>query len=72
MVGPGGPLRNLDRNFDVDFGSNIGGAILGGLCENLSLVIGFNKFSEESPPFRAGEESRGVLTFTEDLPIRSS
>lgn len=27
---------------DVDFGSNIGGAILGGLCENLSLVLGFN------------------------------
>jgi hypothetical protein len=26
---------------DVDFGSNIGGAILGGLSENLSLVIGF-------------------------------
>jgi spermidine synthase len=28
---------------DVDFGSNIGGVILGGLSENLSLVIGFNK-----------------------------
>ena len=28
---------------DVDFGSNIGGAILGGLSENLSLVFGFNK-----------------------------
>jgi SAM-dependent methyltransferase len=27
---------------DVDFGSNIGGVILGGLSENLSLVIGFN------------------------------
>lgn len=27
---------------DVDFGSNIGGIILGGLCENLSLVLGFN------------------------------
>jgi SAM-dependent methyltransferase len=26
---------------DVDFGSNIGGAILGGLSENLSLVFGF-------------------------------
>jgi SAM-dependent methyltransferase len=27
---------------DVDFGSNIGGIILGGLSENLSLVLGFN------------------------------
>ena len=27
---------------DVDFGSNIAGAILGGLAENLSLIIGFN------------------------------
>ncbi len=27
---------------DLAFGSNIGGAILGGLSENLSLVIGFN------------------------------
>jgi len=27
---------------DVDFGSNIAGAILGGLAENLSLVVGFN------------------------------
>jgi hypothetical protein len=27
---------------DVDLGSNIGGAILGGLSENLSLVVGFN------------------------------
>jgi SAM-dependent methyltransferase len=26
---------------DVDFGSNIGGAILGGLSENLSLIFGF-------------------------------
>jgi hypothetical protein len=30
------------KNPDVDFGSNIGGAILGGLCENFSLVVGFN------------------------------
>jgi len=30
------------RQPDVDFGSNIAGAILGGLAENLSLVIGFN------------------------------
>ena len=27
---------------DVDFGSNIAGVILGGLCENLSLVMGFS------------------------------
>jgi len=27
---------------DIDFGSNIAGVILGGLCENLSLVLGFN------------------------------
>jgi len=27
---------------DVDFGSNIAGAILGGLVESMSLVIGFN------------------------------
>ena len=27
---------------DIDFGSNIAGAILGGLCESLSLLIGFN------------------------------
>jgi SAM-dependent methyltransferase len=30
------------RRPDVDFGSNIGGIILGGLSENLSLVVGFN------------------------------
>jgi len=30
------------RHPDVDFGSNIGGVILGGLCENLSLVLGFS------------------------------
>jgi spermidine synthase len=29
------------QNPDIDFGSNIGGVILGGLCENLSLVVGF-------------------------------
>ena len=29
-------------NPDVDFGSNIGGIILGGLSEYLSLVLGFN------------------------------
>jgi spermidine synthase len=28
---------------DVDFGSNTGGIILGGLSENLSLVLGFNQ-----------------------------
>jgi hypothetical protein len=27
---------------DVDFGANIAGVILGGLCENLSMVLGFN------------------------------
>jgi spermidine synthase len=27
---------------DLDFGSNIGGVILGGLSENLSLAVGFN------------------------------
>jgi SAM-dependent methyltransferase len=27
---------------DVDFGSNIGGIILGGLSENFSLILGFN------------------------------
>ena len=30
------------RQPDVDFGSNIGGVILGGLSENLSLMVGFN------------------------------
>jgi SAM-dependent methyltransferase len=30
------------RQPDVDFGSNIGGVILGGLSENLSLIVGFN------------------------------
>jgi hypothetical protein len=30
------------RQPDVDFGSNIAGAIVGGLTEALSLVIGFN------------------------------
>jgi spermidine synthase len=30
------------RNPDVDFGSNIAGAILGGLSENFSLILGFN------------------------------
>jgi SAM-dependent methyltransferase len=30
------------RTPDIDFGSNIAGAVLGGLCESLSLVIGFN------------------------------
>lgn len=27
---------------DIDFGSNIAGIILGGLCESFSLIIGFN------------------------------
>ena len=30
------------ENPDIDFGSNVGGVILGGLCEYFSLVIGFN------------------------------
>ena len=30
------------RQPDVDFGSNIAGAIVGGLTETLSLVVGFN------------------------------
>jgi hypothetical protein len=30
------------RRPDADFGSNIAGIILGGLSENLSLVLGFN------------------------------
>jgi hypothetical protein len=29
-------------NPDVDFGSNIAGAVLGGLSENFSLILGFN------------------------------
>ena len=33
---------SLEQRPDVDFGSNIGGIILGGLSENLSLVLGFN------------------------------
>ena len=27
---------------DIDFGSNIAGAVLGGLSESLSLIVGFN------------------------------
>ncbi len=30
------------KNPDIYFGSNIAGAVLGGLCENFSLVLGFN------------------------------
>lgn len=30
------------QNPDIAFGSNIAGAVLGGLCENFSLVLGFN------------------------------
>ena len=30
---------------DLDLGSNIAGAILGGLTENASLLIGFNKLA---------------------------
>ena len=32
----------LSTRPDVDFGSNIAGIVLGGLCENFSLVLGFN------------------------------
>jgi SAM-dependent methyltransferase len=31
----------VSKHPDVDFGSNVGGAVLGGLSENLSLVFGF-------------------------------
>jgi hypothetical protein len=31
------------RHPDVDFGSNVAGVILGGLSENLSLVLGFDR-----------------------------
>ena len=34
-------FRSSERP-DVDFGSNVAGIILGGLTENLSLVVGFN------------------------------
>jgi hypothetical protein len=37
----GSAFRDSTRP-DVDFGSNIGGVILGGLSENLSLMVGFN------------------------------
>jgi heme/copper-type cytochrome/quinol oxidase subunit 2 len=30
------------QNPSIDFGSNVGGVILGGLCEYFSLLIGFN------------------------------
>jgi SAM-dependent methyltransferase len=37
-----GTLFRESSQPDVDFGSNIAGAILGGLCESLALVVGFN------------------------------
>ena len=37
----GTPFRESSKP-DIDFGSNIAGAILGGLCESLALVVGFN------------------------------
>ena len=37
-----GTLFRESRQPDVDFGSNIAGAMLGGLAETLSLVVGFN------------------------------
>ena len=36
-----GTLFRESRQPDVDFGSNIAGAMLGGLAETLSLVVGF-------------------------------
>ena len=36
------PINNPDTNPDIDFGSNVAGIILGGLSEQLSLMIGFN------------------------------
>jgi hypothetical protein len=30
------------RNPDIDFGANVAGAVLGGLCENFSSILGFN------------------------------
>ena len=31
------------RQPDIDFGSNVAGVILGGLSENASLILGFDK-----------------------------
>ena len=55
------------RQPDVDFGSNIAGVILGGLSENLSLVLGFNALLVLAIAFYAlsavlGPRSRGVAT----------
>jgi len=30
------------QNPDIDFGANVAGAVLGGLCENFSSILGFN------------------------------
>ena len=35
-------LFRASLNPDIDFGSNVAGAILGGLCENFSSMLGFN------------------------------
>jgi hypothetical protein len=37
-----GTLFRDSRQPDIDFGSNIAGAMLGGLTETLSLIVGFN------------------------------
>ena len=37
-----GTLFQRSTQPDIDFGSNIAGAMFGGLCESLSLIIGFN------------------------------
>ena len=37
-----GTLFRSSAQPDVDFGSNIAGAVLGGLAESLSLLVGFN------------------------------
>jgi hypothetical protein len=33
----------LSQQPDIDFGSNVAGVILGGLSENASLILGFDK-----------------------------
>ena len=37
-----GTLFGASKQPDIDFGSNIAGAVLGGLAESLSLLVGFN------------------------------
>ena len=59
---------------DWDFGSNIGGVILGGLSENLSLVIGFKNLLLLAIAYYAlsavlGPRLRGA---TAEIPVHSS